>query len=242
MKLNISDFLSFFLILIISLFFVLELFLFQGRPAAFDSNFHITNIAQFSKIIGKGEFPVIWMNSFANYGIPMGIFTHQLTNYLGGAIVFLTQDPVTSYNVLVFIAIFLSNIFLYLFLRLYFSPIASFLGIFIFSFTPYHIFNIYVRGAMPEVFSGIFLPLILIALFLLIIRKKTYAFFLLSLFIVGLTLTHPMMLVVFSSLFVPYLIYLLIVSNLSIKSRIKIFVASTFFMLLGKDNKHHGMS
>jgi len=233
MKLNISDFLSFFLILIISLFFVLELFLFQGRPAAFDSNFHITNIAQFSKIIGKGEFPVIWMNSFANYGIPMGIFTHQLTNYLGGAIVFLTQDPVTSYNLLVFIAIFLSNIFLYLFLRLYFSPPASFLGTFIFSFTPYHIFNIYVRGAMPEVFSGIFPPLILISFYLLIVRKKAYAFFLTTLFIAGLTLNHPMMLIVYSLLFIPYLIFLLITSSLSKSSRVKVFVTALSSMILG---------
>jgi hypothetical protein len=26
------------------------------------------------------------MNSFANYGLPMGIFAHQLTNYSGGII------------------------------------------------------------------------------------------------------------------------------------------------------------
>src|ERR1035437_10133493 len=207
------DYFFSFLIVIISLFFVLELFLFPGRPATFDSNFHITNIAQFSKIIGGGEFPIVWMNSFANYGIPMGIFTHQLTNYLGGAIVFLTHDPTVSYNLLVFIAIFLSNIFLYLFLRFYFSPLGSLLGTFIFCFTPYHIFNIYVRGAMPEVFSGIFLPLILIALFLLIIKRKTYAFFLLTLFIVGLTLNHPMMLIVYSLMFIPYLIFLLIISK-----------------------------
>ena len=152
------DYFFSFLILIISLLFVLEFFLFPGRPANFDSHFHITNIAQFSKIIGSGELPVIWMNNFANYGIPMGIFAHQLTNYLGGVITFVTHDPTTSYNILVFIAIFLSNLFLYLFLRFYFSPLASFLGTFMFSFTPYRIFNIYVRGAMPEVFASIFLP------------------------------------------------------------------------------------
>jgi len=127
--------------------------------------------------MGSGEFPVVWMNNYANYGLPTGIFVHQLTNYLGGAITFLTHNPNTSYNVLIFIAILLSNFFLYLFLRFYFSPTASFLGTFIFSFTPYHIFNIYVRGAMPEIFSGIFLPLILIALYLFIVKKKTSALF-----------------------------------------------------------------
>src|SRR3989344_3728172 len=206
MKLNKLDFFSFFLILIISLFFVIELFLFPGLPVAFDNNTHITDIAQFSKIIGEKEIPVIWMNSISNYGLPMGIVAQQTTNYLGGLITIFTNNPTVTYNVLVFIAILLSNIFLYLFLRFYSSPLASFLGIFISNFTPYRIFNIYIRGAMPEVFSGIFLPLILIALYLLIIKRKTYAFFLLTLFIIGLTLNHPMMLVAYSLLFIPYLI------------------------------------
>jgi len=227
------DYLFSFLILIISLLFVLELFLFPGRPANFDSNFHITNIAQFSKILENGEFPVIWMNNFANYGLPMGIFAHQLTNYLGGVVTFLTHNPTTSYNILVFIAIFMSNLFLYFFLRLYFSPLASLLGTFIFSFTPYRIFNIYVRGAMPEVFSSIFLPLILIALYLFIVKKKTSSLFLLTLFVAGLTLNHPMMLVVYSSIFIPYLIFLLITNGVSIKSKIKNFIAVSFSMLLG---------
>ena len=149
MKLIKADYFSFFLILIISLLFVFDLFLFPGRPVTFDSNIHITNIAQFSKIIGEKEFPVIWINDIANYGLPLGIVAQQFTNYLGGLVNFITNDPTATYNTLVFIAIFLSNIFLYFFLRLYFSPLSSFLGIFIFCFTPYHIFNIYVRGPIP---------------------------------------------------------------------------------------------
>lgn len=233
MKLVKTDYFSFILILIISLFFVLELFLFPGRPANFDSNFHITNMAQFSSILSKGEFPVIWMNNFANYGIPMGLFAHQTTNYLGGVITLITNNPTTSYNIVTFLGIFLSNIFLYIFLRLYFSPLASFLGTFIFNFTPYRIFNIYVRGAMPEVFSALFLPLILIAFYLLVVKKKTYAFFLLVLFIAGLTLTHPMMLVVYSILFLPYLIFLLLSSDLDIYQKIKLFIIASSAILLG---------
>ena len=233
MKLNKLDFFSFFLILIISLFFVIELFLFPGLPVAFDNNTHITDIAQFSKIIGEKEIPVIWMNSISNYGLPMGIVAQQTTNYLGGLITIFTNNPTVTYNVLVFIAILLSNIFLYLFLRFYSSPLASFLGIFIYNFTPYRIFNIYIRGAMPEVFSGIFLPLILIALYLLIVKKKIYALFMLILFTAGLTLTHPMMLIVYSFLFIPYLIFLMIISDFSKVSKIKIFITSIFAVALG---------
>lgn len=233
MKLIRTDFYSFFLILIISLFFVLELFSFPGIPVGFDSIAHISTIAQFSKIIGHGEIPVIWMNNFANYGIPIGIIVHQIPNYLGGLITLITNDPITSYNIVVFIAIFLSNVFLYLFLRFYFSPLSSFLGIFIFNFTPYRIFNIYVRGAMPEVFASIFLPLILMAMYIFIAKKKFYAFFLLILFIAGLTLSHPMMLVIYSSFFIPYLIFLILTTDFPKISKIKMFIASIFAILLG---------
>ena len=233
MKLTRFDYYAFFLIFIISLLFSLELFLFQGRPANFDSNFHITNIAQFHRAISGGEIPVVWMNGFANYGLPIGIVAHQVTNYLGGIITFITLDPTVSYNIVAFIGIFLSNLFLYIFLRLYFSSLASFLGTFIFCFTPYRIFNIYIRGAMPEVFSSVFLPLILIALYLLFVKKKSYALFLLVLAIAGLTLNHPMMLVVYSFLFIPYLIFLFITSGLSRILKIKILAASSAAMVLG---------
>jgi uncharacterized membrane protein len=233
MKLLKSDLFSFLLILIISLLFTLELFSFPGRPANFDSHFHITNIAQFSKIISSGEIPVIWMNNFANYGIPMGIFAHQATNYLGGTINIATNDPTTSYNLLIFLAIFLSGAFLYVFLRFYFKTPASLLGVFIFTFAPYKLFNIYVRGAMPEVFSAIFLPLTLIAIYLFIVKKRFYGLFLLTISIALLTLNHPMMLIVYSSLFIPYLIFLLFTNDYSNLSKIKLLIIPSLAILLG---------
>ncbi|MBU2632445.1 hypothetical protein KKG52_01900 [Patescibacteria group bacterium] len=210
-----------------------ELFITPGRPATFDSSIHISNIAQFSKVIEQKEFPVVWLNNTANYGLPIGIVAQQFTSYLGGLLNLITNNPITTYNLLIFIAIFLSNIFLYFFLRFYFSPLASFLSTFIFTFTPYHILNIYIRGAMVEFFSGIFLPLILISFFLLIVKRKFSAFFLLTLSIAGLTLTHPMMLIVYSFLFIPYLFFLLIISTLPKASKIKLMITSFIGILLG---------
>ncbi len=227
------DYFFYFLILIISLLFVLELFLFSGRPATFDTTTHINTFTQFNHAIKSGDFPVVWLNDFANYGLPVGIFTHQFTNYLGALINLITQNPVLTYNILIFSAIFLSSIFFYSFLRLYFTPLASLFGIIIFSFTPYRIFNVYIRGAMPEIFSSIFLPLIFIFLYLFIVKRKIYAFFALILSIAGLTLCHPMMLIVYSFLFIPYLIFLLWNSSLSIKVKTKLFSLIVFAFFFG---------
>ncbi len=227
------DYFFSFLILIISLLFVLGLFLSPGRPATFDSFSHIATIAQFSTIISKGEIPVVWMNSFANYGLPMGIFAQQVTSYLGGLITIITNNPTLTYNLLVLVGAFFTCIFFYLFLRLNFTAAASFLGAFLLNFTQYRIFDIYTRGALPEFFASIFLPLILICLHLIIVNKKGNFLLLLTLLIAGLALTHPMMLVAYSFLFIPYLLFLLITNNLNFRQKMKLFFASAFFMLLG---------
>jgi len=183
--------------------------------------------------MAKGEIPVVWMNNFANYGLPIGIFAQQTTSYLGGLITIITNNPTLSYNLLVLIGTFFTGLFLYLFLRLYFNPFASFMGVFLFNFTPYRIFNVYTRGAMPEFFASIFLPLILIVLYFIVERKKYNALFLLALLVAGLALTHPMMLVTYSFLFIAYLLFLLVTAHLELFQKIKLFFATSVFMLIG---------
>ena len=162
------------LILVSSIIFVFPLFSHPGRPATFDAPFHITNIAQFSVALKSGDFPVYWENGFANYGLPIGIVAHQLPSYLGGFFNIILNNPTLSFNLLTFFGIFFSSIFYYRFLRIYFPPLPSFLGAFLFNFAPYRILNVYIRGAEPEVFSNIFLPLILISIHKFVTEKKYF--------------------------------------------------------------------
>ena len=233
MKLSKFDIFSFVLILIISLFFVSELFLFNGLPAGFDSKTHITTLMQFGQALKSGDFPVVWLNNFGNYGLPVGITAHQLTNYFGAFITFFTLDPKLSYDILILISTIFTNILFYIFLRQYFKPLACFLGVLIFCFTPYRIFTVYIRGALPEYFSSIFLPLILLSLYIFILKKKFYGLILLTVFTAGLTLCHPMMLVVYSFLFLAYLVFLVLTSGIPKVKKLKIFLASLFGTFLG---------
>lgn len=201
------------LIFIISGILVADLFLNIGRLASFDAPFHITNMAQFYQAAKSGDFPVVWNDGEGNYGLPMGIVSHQVTSYLGALIIAIGATPVLAYSIVFFIGILLSNIVFYLFLRIYFKQQASFLATFLFNFTYYKILNVYVRGALPEVFSNMFLATILISLYLFIEKKKQYGLFILIFSVALLALNHPMMLLIYAFVFVPYALFLIFKQN-----------------------------
>jgi len=194
---------------IISFIFSFDLLVNKGQSATFDGPTHLTNIAQFYKAIKDGDILPRWSDGFANYGMPIPLIAQQSTSYLGALLNFLFHNIIFSFNVVVLIGAFLSVLFFYFFLRLHTNIRGALLGVFLFNVAPYRILNIYIRGAIPEFFAGIFFPLVLIALFKWIKEEKKWGLFLLALAIMGLLLTHPFTLVIYSFFFVPYTLYLL---------------------------------
>jgi len=218
MRLVKSDLKYLLLILLTSVLTVADLFINVGRSANGDGLIHTVVPALFAKAILQGNFPVGWVDGFANYGLPLGTISQQLTTYLTAFITIIFHNPAIGFNMVTFLGVLLSSIFFYFFLRIYFLPLYSFAGVFLFNFAPYRILNIYIRGALPEFFATVFFPLLLISLYLFIKKKNIYGLFLFIISITLLTLTHPFMLVVAAFLLIPYFLFLL----LSEKSNFKI--------------------
>ncbi len=196
-------------LLIISILTVFDLFINTGEPATMDGVIHISGMAQFASALLQGQFPVIWLNNFANYGLPVGIFSHQIPLYIGALFVIITKNPVLSANILTLQGVVLANLLFYRFLRIYFPPVSAFLGTLLLVISPFRILDTYIRGAIPELFSLFLLPLILILIQRLFIRKKLSSFFWLATGFALLILTHPMMMVIYSVFIFPYFIFLL---------------------------------
>lgn len=228
-RLSKTDIFNALIIFIISCLFVLDLFVNKGQPASFDEPTHLTNIAMFYKSIKEGQFHVTWTDGFANYGMPIGVIAQQVTSYLGGLINFIVGNVITAYNLVIFIGVFLSTLFFYFFLRLNFKEKSSLVGAFLFHFAPYRIINIYIRGDIPEFFAGVFLPLILIGLYLAAHKKTLPGFILITLSTAFLILTHPMMVIVYGFIIGPYFLYLCY-KNTNI---IKFCLISFFAFILG---------
>ncbi len=200
-----------FCIFIASTIFVFDLFIHQGFPQTFDNIAHATSLTQFFLALKDGDFPVRWSDGLGNYGLPIPIVAHQIPNYLGAFLMYLIYDPEIVLKILYFLSVFLSGFFFYLFLRYYFLPLYAFVGTFFYIFSSYKIFNTYVRGALPELFSAIWLPLILLGILLFVKEKQFRGLLLITISIALLALTHPMMVLIYSFIYLPFLFWMLIV-------------------------------
>lgn len=67
---------------------------------------------------------------------------------------------------------------------------------------------------MPEFFAGVFIPILLIGLYLLIQKRNITGAFLAAFAVCATALTHPFMLVISMFLIIPYFFYLLCCNNL----------------------------
>lgn len=198
------------LLFIIAFLLTADLFIRTGQPATFDGTTHITTIAQFYTGLSQGQFPVTWADNFANYGMPIPLIAQQTTNYIAGFLTFITHDVLISHNITYLIGAFLSAFFFYRFLRIYFTPDVAFLGAFLFNFSSYRIINIYIRGALPEFFAPVFIPLALIGLHRLANNKLRSGIALLVFSIAMIIFTHPFMFIISLFFLGPYAIYLLL--------------------------------
>jgi len=229
---NKSELSAILLLILASIIFLLDTLLFQNQPANMDGTIHITNMAIFHHALVNGDFPVRWTDGFANYGLPMGSFAQQLTSYLGAFLTFLTNNVIASFNLVYVIATLLSVVLFYVFLRFYFSTWASFIGAFMFNFAPYRIINIYIRGAIPEYFSSVFLIAILIFLHLLIKKKTWWSYLGLAGSIFGIIMSHPMNVFTSATFIGPYFLYLLAKTNNKLKLTFVVATAGLLGVLL----------
>lgn len=204
-----DNFFIFIILFIISLLLCFDLFVSNGKSSTFDGLIHISNIAQYYTALKDGDFPVRWFDKNANYGMPIAIFSQQTVAYVGAVFMFLFHNTLTSYNVVLFFFGFLSCVFFYIFLREYVDRWSSFVGVFMFCYTPYRIINIYIRGAAPEFAASFFLPLILFSLKRWIKDEKLNYYFLFIVSAALLLLTHPISALVFAFIIGPYFLFLI---------------------------------
>lgn len=188
-------------------------------------------MAQYNIALSQGDFPVRWQDGFANYGMPIPLFGHQVTSYLGALFIFLTNDPLMSYNMVIFFGALLSMCGVYLFLREYTDKWSSFIGALLFNFAPYRIINIFIRGAVPEFFSHVYTGFILIALKRWVEKNQTRYVFMYIILASLLLQTHPIAFLVQYILIAPYYLYLVFLKKEGITKNILIFVASTLLAL-----------
>ncbi|HUD09747.1 MAG TPA: 6-pyruvoyl-tetrahydropterin synthase-related protein [Patescibacteria group bacterium] len=193
-----------------------------GFPVTDDGGWMVIRFSAFFQTLRSGEFPVRFLMRLNNgYGYPVADFLYPLFMYLSVPIHLLGINFVNTIKTLLMLCIFTSSLFTFLWLRKLFDNFSSLIGAAVYTFFPYHLFDIYQRGSVGEVLSLTILPFILWQI-------ERGSWFWISIGIACLIVAHNTLAVLFMLLIVPYMLLNIFISKERIKTGRFYFVTSLF--------------
>lgn len=219
------------------LFLVVMLAVLAGRqlllPGYFESHdgiIHAMRLAHFYEALKDGKLIIRWFDSWmAGYGSPLFIFNWSLPYYIASLFHFVGFSLASSLKLVFFSAFLLSGVFSFLFLReATENKWAAFAGAISYIWAPYLFTDVYVRGALGEVFSFSFFPLIFWLIYRAFKQNAPLPFFI-SIIWSALIITHNIMALLGVLLGIIYILYL----RLIYKESIKAFEGAFLFLFIG---------
>ena len=183
---------------------------------AHDSMAGLIRALSMKAYMGHGQFLVRWSPGVNwGYGYPMFNFYPPFFSFISTLFFHLTQNMVIAINWTCILFWILSGFGMFLLAREYWGNDGGALSAVLYLYAPYHIIDLYIRGAFAEFSSFTFFPFLLLSI-LKMSRKASLGIFLLGIgSVFGLSLTHNIMSMLFFPLAVVYMFYLFIFENRS---------------------------
>lgn len=127
-----------------------------------DGEWMIIRLSSFYQALHDGQFPVRFLQRLNfGYGYPVAEFLYPGSFYLATLLHVIRFGFVNSIKGVIGISFVGSVLFTYLWLNKSFSRFASFVGALVALYLPYHLYDVYKRGSVGEVFALIWVPFIL---------------------------------------------------------------------------------
>ena len=152
-----------------------------------DTFFHVSRIEQYAKALQHGQIlPAIYPYENKGFGYGSPLFYSDIFLLLPAILHNLGLVLVDSYKLTVFLASFFSGITMYMLASKFTSKSSiRLLAAAAYLFSNYHITDIYVRGALGEVFALVGIPLILSGIYEIFETNQKYSFS----YLIGLAIT-----------------------------------------------------
>ncbi len=187
------------LFLFLIILFTLPVIWSFSRPGLFvsdDAEWMVIRLTAFHQALAVGELPVRFAFRLDHgYGYPVFNFVYPGGFYLGEIFHLIGMGFVEAVKLVFGLSIILAGIFSFFWLRMKFSPIASFLGSLFYVYTPYFLWDVYKRGSMGEVLALALVPLVFWA-----VEKRNW--WLGGLAYAALILSHNIIAFIFTPVFV----------------------------------------
>jgi len=130
-------------------------------PATHDMDDHLATLEDFDQGLRAGSFYPRWQSGFDwGYGLPRLNYYQPGLYYLAEPAYLALHDSTEALLVVCVLAMAGSGLAFFWFARLFYSPIPSAVGALLYMAAPYHLIDLYIRGAFPEFTNFVFAPLI----------------------------------------------------------------------------------
>ena len=174
----------------------------------------IARLFVFDQAIKTGQFPVRWVDGLGfGFGYPLFVFYPPLVYILGEIFHTAGFGFIDSVKIVFGASILLSGIAMYVLTREFWGRSAAIVSALFYMFVPYRALDIYVRGALAESFSFVWLPLIIWSFYKLTVTKKPIHIHLSAIFLALLMITHNLIFLSFMLILPLYLLFLILISK-----------------------------
>lgn len=204
-KRNLADII---ILAIVPLIITFPLLLSKNLIASQDIRFHFVWSGQFHKALTEGVLHPQWVDTPFGYGSPTFIFYAPLSFYVISVINFLTDSHILSINLAVYLSFFLSGLSMYFLARDLNGKNAGLISGILYQLIPFHIFDLYERGVIPELLAFACFPLILGFIRKIFMDRNPSSVVYMGLAYAGLIMTHLVSSFMFTFIMTGYGFYL----------------------------------
>ncbi len=207
--------LSLLLVLIVSFVTVISLFNSGFFPMHDDTQ--VSRVFEMGNSLSSGMFPVRWSENLGyGYGYPIFNFYAPLAYYIGSLALFIGFDALIATKWMIILGTLLAGVTMFFLGRTFKGNIGGILSALLYMYAPYHGVNIFVRGAISELFAYGFIPLIFLSLFRFSENQEKKYIILGGVGFAAVVLSHNLTALMITPFILLYMFYLLM-SNSKVK-------------------------
>lgn len=204
------------------------------KPGMYSTqDFHIFRLVEFDKCVQSMQLPCRWApDAGLGYGEPLFNFYGQFVYAVGEIYHLLGGSLIDSVKFLFILSLAGSGLVMFvLSKRIWKNEFSALVSSVLYVYAPYRAVDVWVRGALPEAFSFVLFPIIVLFLDRYIEKRKMSDILIFSLSLATLIISHNLSVVIFAPFLVVWSVFR-ISSNKSEKSLLSIIAASIFSVLL----------
>lgn len=193
--------------------------LFQSGFFSMHDDEQIARLYELDQSVRTLEIPPRWVQNLGfGFGYPLFNFYPPLVYYFGEVFHVLGFTLINSTKIVMGLGFFLSALFMFLWVRKYSGNLGGIVAAVLYVYAPYHGVDLYVRGALAEFFSFVWIPAVFWSIDKVADKKNAGYILVSSIFLACMVLTHNLIAMPFAFFLIVYILFILITHRIEVRA------------------------